>query len=251
MKSVAGIPMRSNSLETSQNISNILLDSSNNKSEPKESKESIRLPQDRNYTITNPYKDKYLKLSQTIKVVYLSVKRRLMKEDPQCVPHLKDTVSLEEDDETVVKKDSVQLAQYLKKIYEKTVELKNEEKKKLVENNDKSMSQYEPHLQKLEAEVRKHIQIEQQMKILIENQQDRIRELEKTGPKTNDFAEQEIQALKQEYNQRLDESDKQIKDLEGQNTTLREQLRNSQSEILKLRSALGSISLVLRDIESK
>jgi len=177
MKSNYMSPMRSNSLEGSSTLANSMLESFNTKLSIKDSFDNIRNPEKsptQSPGLSNPYKDKYQKLSQTIKVVYLSIKRRLVKEDPACISALKDTVPVQEDDEAAVKKDPLVIASYIKKVYEKSLEVGADEKKQLEDSNEKTMSQYEPMLQKLEAEVRKHIQIEQQMKILIENQQEKI-----------------------------------------------------------------------------
>jgi len=199
----------------------------------------------------NQYKEKYHKLSQAIKVLYLSVKRRLVKEDSECIPDLKEVIPLHEDDDIVVRKDSIVLSQYIKKIYEKSLENKLEQKKKLVENGEAEMSQYEPHLVKLEAEVRKHIQIEQQMKILIDNQQERIVELEKSnGIKSSDTVDKEKKALQTQMTKVLTDKQKIQDVLTQEHVALKNQLKESQSELLKLKSMVANISQIIKAVEA-
>jgi len=201
--------------------------------------------------VKNQYKEKYHKLSQAIKVLYLSIKRRLVKEDSDCIPELKDIIPLHEDDDLVVRKDSIVLSQYIKKIYEKSLENRIEQKKQLAENGEKEMSQYEPHLIKLEAEVRKHIQIEQQMKILIDNQQERITELEKSGGvKSSDTVEKEKKALQSQMTKVLTDKQKIMDVLNQENVALKNQLKESQSELLKLKSMFASISQIVKSVEN-
>ena len=88
-------------------------------------------------SIKNPYKEKYQKLSQTVKIVYLSIKRKIVKDDPTCAQTLKDVIPLNEDDETTIKNDPLTLIQYIKKISEKSLETKIEDRKKMTEQNEK------------------------------------------------------------------------------------------------------------------
>ena len=208
---------------------------------------SVKIP-DKSSALNNPYKEKYQKLSQTVKVMFLSIKRRIVKEDPNCVEVLKDSIPLVEDDETIIRKDPLLLVQYIKKISEKSLELKVEEKKKLLEANDKTQSQYEPLLQKLEAEVRKHIQIEQQMKILIENQQERMTELERGVDSEGNI--KSTNAVPKEYKKAVAEKDKRILDLEAENAALREQLKTSQTETLQLRAGFNGVSAIVQRLLS-
>jgi len=251
MKSNYISPMRSNSFEGSATLANSMLESFNTKTSLKDSFDNIRNPERSPTTqspgLPNPYKEKYQKLSQTIKVVYLSIKRRLVKEDAGVIPALKDTVPVQEEDEMAVKKDPLVIASYIKKVYEKSLEVGAEEKKQLVDSNEKTMSQYEPMLQKLEAEVRKHIQIEQQMKILIENQQEKIIELERGEGRSASSVEKEMSALKKDYSKVMDESDRKIDNMEAENRKVREQLRNIQQEMTKLKAAFGNISMVMQE----
>jgi len=252
MESSFVLPTRYDTLDTGTRNNTSSPDLYKMKLSRKSSMESVAASEKLNGS-NNPYKERFHKVSQAIKVVYLSIKRRMMKEDPQCAQELKDSIPLHEDDEGVVRKDPLVVAQYIKKIYEKTLEVKAQEQKKLSESHEDSMSKYEPFLQKLEAEVRKHIQIEQQMKILIDTQQEKIVELEKegTGKVNNDFTEREIQALKKEYKKLLNEKEERIENLDDENEMLKNQIKASQNEIAKLKTALAKISQVMKGVEGQ
>ena len=57
---------------------------------------------------------------------------------------------------------------------------------------------YEELIQKLEGDIRMHIRIEQQMRIHIENLQNRIEELERNKDKQDKEYEDEVQEIKKE-----------------------------------------------------
>jgi len=251
MESSLVLPTRYDTLDPATRNSTSSPDIYKMKLSRKNSLESVAASEKMNSS-NNPYKEKFLKLSQAVKIVYLSIKRRMMKEDAQSATELKDSIPLNEDDEGIVKKDPLVVAQYIKKIYEKTLEVKSQEQKKLIESSEESMNKYEPFLQKLEAEVRKHIQIEQQMKILIDTQQDKIIELEKEGigKVNNEYAEKEVQVMKKEYRKLLSEKEQKIVNLDNENEMLKNQIKVSQNEILKLKNALTKISQVMKGVEN-
>ena len=68
---------------------------------------------------------------------------------------------------------------------------------------------YEKLIQDLEADVRKHIRIQQQLKLHIEGVEDRVEELENE----NDSLIRQRDSLKKKFTRRLSEMDKSIKKL--------------------------------------
>ena len=86
------------------------------------------------------------------------------------------------------------------------------------------------------------------MKILIENQRDRVTELEKGKESEGDGGSKELAALSKEYKKMVIEKDKKIEHLEAENSTLRDQLKISQNEILKLRSGLTDVASIIQTL---
>ncbi len=72
---------------------------------------------------------------------------------------LKKAVPIEQDDDYFTNTDPLTIVQYVKKIYNKTVELKNDADNELAAKKENECSDYEALLQKLEAEVRNHIRV--------------------------------------------------------------------------------------------
>jgi len=54
-------------------------------------------------------------------------------------------------------------------------------------------------------------------------------------------------ALKKDYSKMIDESDRKIDSMEGDNRKMREQLKGIQQEVVKLKAALGNIGLVMEE----
>jgi len=72
---------------------------------------------------------------------------------------LKKLIPFDEDDELTLQKDPIILFQYIKQIFDKNLELKNDAEKQLAEHKEDGVNDYEAMLQKLEAEVRQHIRV--------------------------------------------------------------------------------------------
>ena len=122
--------------------------------------------------------------------------------------------------------ETITLLEYLKSSIEILISLKLEEKETKVEHllkerikelaNDgqvdlsKSSIEYEKIIQKLEAEVRNHISVQQQMKLYIESYQTKIEELEPFEEKSEEL---KIQMLKMEQGNKKLQSD--IEDLKN------------------------------------
>ena len=65
----------------------------------------------------------------------------------------------DQDEESVSGTDAMVFIQYIRKIYEKIYEFKNEAEMELSSKKENECSDYEGMLQKLEAEVRQHIRV--------------------------------------------------------------------------------------------
>ncbi len=72
---------------------------------------------------------------------------------------MKKTVPFEEQEEIVVSHDSIQLLEYIRAIFDKTLEMKLEAEQDLAFKVENECNDYESSLQKLEAEVRQHIRV--------------------------------------------------------------------------------------------
>lgn len=72
---------------------------------------------------------------------------------------LKKTIPLEQDGEILNNTEALVVLQYIRKIYEKILELKNDAELELSAKKESECSDYEAALQKLEAEVRQHIRV--------------------------------------------------------------------------------------------
>jgi len=68
-------------------------------------------------------------------------------------------VPFDQDEESVNSTDAMVFLQYIRKIYEKIYEFKNEAEMELSSKKENECSDYEGMLQKLEAEVRQHIRV--------------------------------------------------------------------------------------------
>lgn len=79
-------------------------------------------------------------------------------------------------------------------------------------------NQYQEALQKLEAEVRNHIKVEQQLKLFIESQQSRLDEIEKT------------------FSQEDRETTEQIEVIDKENKELTLEIAKKEAEIAKIRN---------------
>lgn len=72
---------------------------------------------------------------------------------------LKNFIPFDEPDEAFLVTDPILLLQYIKQIFDKTLELKGDAEQVLEARNENDCGDYEAMLQKLEAEVRQHIRV--------------------------------------------------------------------------------------------
>ena len=72
---------------------------------------------------------------------------------------LKKSIPFDESDEVTLQTDPVILFQYIKKIYDKNLEIRKDAEKEISQQKESDANNYESMLQKLEAEVRQHIRV--------------------------------------------------------------------------------------------
>lgn len=119
-------------------------------------------------------------------------------------------------------------------------EYKSSDKAELAQRNE----QFESLLQKLEAEVRNHIRVEHQLKLHIENHQQRIDELEKTGTNDKTLIKEleEKCGGKKVKNNEVDKIKRELEDkIKGLTETIEKKdksLHKAEFEVVKLRNLL-------------
>lgn len=72
---------------------------------------------------------------------------------------MKKSIPFEDPEDTILSIDPLQLLQYIKQIFDKVLETKNEAEREILQRNENECGDYESMLQKLEAEVRQHIRV--------------------------------------------------------------------------------------------
>lgn len=172
----------------------------------------------------------YTKLAISVKEMFMDMRNRLAREDPNCALLIKKSVPFDQDEESVNSTDAMIFLQYIRKIYEKIYEFKNEAEMELSSKKENECSDYEGMLQKLEAEVRQHIRIEQQLKLYVESTQAKLDELEKTfDPIKNESIKKDNEELKntaytlsEKIKKRENEIESYKKDLHNKNNTIKE-----------------------------
>ncbi|KAL4448697.1 hypothetical protein ABPG74_012786 [Tetrahymena malaccensis] len=133
---------------------------------------------------------------------------------------LRRIVAINEDDITIMNEDFSTILHYINQIASYLITQKHELEQIIEKKNSDECSDYESCLQKLEAEVRQHIRIEQQLKLYAETTQEKLEQVTK---------EKEDLDLKFK-NVNLD----QIKQIEKTNSSLVEQLNRKEEEYKQL-----------------
>lgn len=105
---------------------------------------------------------------------------------------LRQTIPLEVDEEDLQGVEPTLLLDYIRQLFFQMARLKEEAQKDLIDAKENECSEYEPMLQKLEAEVREHIKIEQQLKLYCESIQEKLDDLQKTKGSSSQFEEGNI-----------------------------------------------------------
>ncbi|KRX06868.1 hypothetical protein PPERSA_11513 [Pseudocohnilembus persalinus] len=170
----------------------------------------------------------HFKLSQNIVDLFQVVKQNL---DEASVQYLKSQINFEIDQQEQKNNNiPTQILNYLQKIFVYIIKAKTDTEEILFKKNEEECSDYEQMLQKLEAEVRQHIRIEQQLKIYAETNQQKVEDLlkekdeqdiqiEEMKKQLQEFQRQSqaIQEEKQIHNKQIDDLKKELKILKDQN----------------------------------
>ncbi|CAD8133519.1 unnamed protein product [Paramecium octaurelia] len=140
---------------------------------------------------------KYSQHSNTILDMFVEITQKL---DKSSKDYLSKVIPIDDDKQTLSQVDSIIIMNYFKQIviYLIKTKVELEERTQQIE----SQTQYETLIQKLEADVRQHIRIEQQLRIYTETLQSKI----------DDFVierEQQTQQIK-EYEQQIKQKNKDI-----------------------------------------
>ncbi|CAD8052844.1 unnamed protein product [Paramecium sonneborni] len=170
--------------------------------------------------ITESFKNvkKYSQHSNTILDMFLDIIQKL---DKSSKDYLSKVIPIDDDKQTLSQVDNIIIINYFKQIviYLIKTKVELEEKTQLQE----SQSQYESLIQKLEADIRQHIRIEQQLRIYTETLQQKI----------DDFIierEQQNQIIK-EYEQQIKQKNKDIVIYQSE---IRKVINSNQSKQQKL-----------------
>jgi len=180
------------------------------------------------------YENLYNKLAISVKEMFMEMKTKLIRDDPNCALLIKKSVPFDQDEESINNTDALIFLQYIKKTHEKIYEFKNEAEMELSSKKENECSDYEGMLQKLEAEVRQHIRIEQQLKLYVESTQAKLDELEKTyDPVKNESIKKDNEELKNAA------------------YTLQEKIKKRENEIESYKKDLHNKSSMIKDLEQQ
>ncbi|CAD8128800.1 unnamed protein product [Paramecium sonneborni] len=161
---------------------------------------------------------KYSQHSNTILDLFIDITLKL---DKSSKDYLSKVIPIDDDKQTLSQVDSIIIINYFKQIVIYLIKTKVELEEKT--QQQESQSQYESLIQKLEADIRQHIRIEQQLRIYTETLQQKIDDflLEK---------EQQTQLIK-EYEQQIKSKNKDIVIYQSE---LRKLINQNQSKQTKL-----------------
>jgi hypothetical protein len=195
------------------------------------------------------YESLYTKLAMSVKDMFVDMRNKLARDDPNCALLIKKSVPFDQDEESVGGTDAMVFLQYIRKIYEKIYEFKNEAEMELSSKKENECSDYEGMLQKLEAEVRQHIRIEQQLKLYVESTQAKLDDLEKTyDPIKNESIKKDNEELK---NTAYTLSEK-VKKRENEIESYKKDLHNKGNMIKELEQQTENIPILknkIRELE--
>ncbi|CAD8091867.1 unnamed protein product [Paramecium sonneborni] len=156
-----------------------------------------------------------LKLQKSILDLYSQIKSNILKtEDHLLLCQIRKLVPLDKPEDLYTDPNS--LICYIGCMFTVLMQDKLNLEQQVEEQKTRDQSDYEEQLIKLEAEIRQHIRIEQQLKLFAENTQSKLED----ALKIKEELEEELQAIK---------SDFQI--LYDKNNSLNQKLRNQEKEI--------------------
>jgi len=180
------------------------------------------------------YESNYLKLSNMIQETFLDIKHQTIKNDDHCMLMLKKSIPFDESDEMTLQTDPVILFQYIKAIYDKNLEIRKDAEKEISQQKETGVNDYESLLQKLEAEVRQHIRIEQQLKLYVESTQAKLDDFKDLGDPAQ-----------------IEEMKKNLEDVKSENVLLNEKLKKRSNEIENYTKDLAHKSDIIRKLEQQ
>lgn len=111
--------------------------------------------------------------------------------------------------------DTVSLAHMFKSLFDALIREKHDLQNELHYREQKDQSEYEQQLIKLEAEVRQHISIEQQLKLYLENSQQKLEESERQIAMLKSQIAQQVESDKE--NSRMLANAKKVHTLQDEN----------------------------------
>ncbi|EAR85473.3 hypothetical protein TTHERM_00442230 (macronuclear) [Tetrahymena thermophila SB210] len=184
-------------------------------------------------------------LGQQLADILFYCRKRL---DENSVDYLTKVIPLDYEKEEMELIEVPELAQYIKQIINYLTKCKLEMEAKmqqLIKPDEEYMNEYEGMLQKMEAECRNHIRIEQQLKIYAETAQERLefveRDLEVLEKQNEELklqlnkmtqTNEELIGLNRQRDDKIDQLKKKIKELEEQVDKQQQQLLHQSSSSL-------------------
>ncbi|CAD8099246.1 unnamed protein product [Paramecium sonneborni] len=149
-----------------------------------------------NYRHSSQHKEKKfdLKLQKSVVELYEQIKSTLLKkEDQLLLCQIRKLVPLDKQQDLYT--DPSSLIRYIGCIFTIVLQNKFNLEQQIEDQNSKTQNDYEVQLIKLEAEIRQHIRIEQQIKLFAENTQSKLEDANKIK---KDLQEQ-LQTIKNEF----------------------------------------------------
>ncbi|CAD8181006.1 unnamed protein product [Paramecium octaurelia] len=160
-----------------------------------------------------------LKLQKSVVELYQQIKSSIQKtEDQLLLCQIKKVVPLDKQEDLYT--DPISLICYIGCIFSIVLQNKFNLEQQIEDHNSRNQNDYEEQLIKLEAEIRQHIRIEQQLKLFAENTQSKLEDV----LKIKDDLEEELQTLKNEF---------QI--LNEKNNTLNQKLKIQEKDIQNIK----------------
>jgi chromosome segregation ATPase len=158
--------------------------------------------------------------------------------------------------------ETISLIEYIKSCVEIVMSMKAEESQDKVEEAVKermkdlhnkgqydlsqSPEEYEKIIQKLEAEVRNHISVQQQMKLYIESYQSKVEELEPIEEQAKDL-QKKVDQLQRENQEYLDKIEKVKNDMSQRQNELKKKLVQQEREY---DTKIEDLEIKLKELQS-
>ncbi|CAD8183103.1 unnamed protein product [Paramecium pentaurelia] len=135
-----------------------------------------------------------LKLQKSVVELYQQIKSSIQKtEDQLLLCQIRKVVPLDKQEDLYT--DPISLICYIGCMFSIVLQNKFNLEQQIEDQNSRNQNDYEEQLIKLEAEIRQHIRIEQQLKIYAENTQSKLEDV----LKIKDDLEEELQTIKNQF----------------------------------------------------